>query len=624
MGITYRARDTRLLVEVVLKVIRPETGDDETTRLRFVREARAAARVRHPNVAAVLHLHDEPPCFYAMEFVNGSSLRDLLKERGTLPAAEALEYTQQAAAALAAIERERLVHRDLKPANLMLVADPERPLGQRLVLIDFGLARGVRRRSDERVVTLAEALSAEGEFTGTPLYASPEQAAGVDELDIRSDVYSLGIVLWQMVVGAPPFVGATPLQTLSMQQFREPPWERLEALSPTIQALLRRMLAKEPGDRLWPAELRQQIHEAKAFPAPSTPPVVRPLLSPAAGSGGAGRGFGASAGNARSHGRGVCPKEPDGWASPPVGRGCANRRRRAGSILAFLRPSPPAAAPSPALTAPGATPAGISASAPVKFQNDLGMRFIEVPAAMVSFSVWETRVRDYEAFLADSGYQMAEGETTYIIALGAWRRWFKSDWKTLGFAQTSEDPVVGVSWEDAGAFCRWLSRRERAAGRIGADREFRLPTDKEWSAAAGLRDEIGASAMERDRRAPEIFVWGTAWPPPPGAGNFSDESSDVHQLNREWQTIPGYRDGFSRTAPVGQFPASASGLHDLAGNVWEWCQDGGDDAANRIARGGSWFNSSKEMLRAGARLEFPATRRMADVGFRVVLAPAGN
>ncbi len=259
MGVTYRAFDTKLKIEVVLKLIHPDVLQSERTKRLFLREARAAAKVRHPNIAAVINLHDEDPFYYAMEFVAGSALSEVIKARGVLPLAEALDYTDQVAAALSAMAREHIVHRDLKPSNLMFLADEEQRFGQLVKVIDFGLARGFSVEGENVDTYLASSLSQSGIFTGTPYYASPEQCGTLVEPDTRSDLYSLGVILWEMLSGRRPFTGGLG-QVLAMHQFKEPPVEQLAGLPEAIVALLLKLLAKEREDRFQtPRELRTAL-----------------------------------------------------------------------------------------------------------------------------------------------------------------------------------------------------------------------------------------------------------------------------------------------------------------------------------------------------------------------------
>jgi serine/threonine protein kinase len=197
MGVTYKAFDVDLHCPVTLKVISERHLGDELARLRFLREARAAARLRHSNVASVLHLGKSAGnYFYAMEFVEGETLGQLIKRSGRLDVKLALEIATQVAAGLAAIHEQNLVHRDIKPTNIMVSLKDERSLTAKI--IDLGLVKALDESASEA------GISTPGAFVGTPEFASPEQFAGVG-VDIRSDLYSLGVTLWVMVTGQTPF-----------------------------------------------------------------------------------------------------------------------------------------------------------------------------------------------------------------------------------------------------------------------------------------------------------------------------------------------------------------------------------------------------------------------------------
>jgi serine/threonine protein kinase len=191
MGVTYKAFDVDLHCPVTLKVINERYVGDESARLRFLREARAAARLRHSNVASVLHLgRTGSSYFYAMEFVEGETLENLIKRSGRIKVKLALEIAAQVAAGLAAIHKQKLVHRDIKPSNIMVSLEEGGAVTAKV--IDLGLAKSAPDAPAEA------AISTPGAFAGTPQFASPEQFAGVG-VDIRSDLYSLGVVLWEMV-----------------------------------------------------------------------------------------------------------------------------------------------------------------------------------------------------------------------------------------------------------------------------------------------------------------------------------------------------------------------------------------------------------------------------------------
>ncbi|MBS0657336.1 MAG: protein kinase [Verrucomicrobia bacterium] len=290
MGVTFRATDTRLQVDVALKVIHPERIIDPDAQRLFLREARAAARVIHPNVAPVLFLNDEPGrVFYAMEFVDGVSLYTFLQERGPLPTAQALAFAEQIAAGLGAIHAQQLVHRDLKPANVMvmhyLASDPRaRPLaasgGCALKIIDFGLARGVGDFAQSH-----DAPAPTFGFRGTVAYASPEQCEERADLDGRCDLYSLGCILWEMLTGAPPFVGTSHRELLNQQVQTEPPWKRLREFPEPVVEVLHRLLAKAREERFDDASQAVEALAAARAVCPALPaatqlqrPTSRPTL----------------------------------------------------------------------------------------------------------------------------------------------------------------------------------------------------------------------------------------------------------------------------------------------------------------------------------------------------------
>ncbi len=261
MGITYKAIDTTLHRTVALKVINPDTFSGDAARQRFLREARAAAQLKHPSVASVFHLGKEGDThFYAMEFIEGETLEALVRREGPLRCGLALQIAGQVAAALAAAHGAHLVHRDIKPSNLMLVREID---GQPLVkVIDFGLAKmggAAAGRSDANLST--------GGFLGTPHFASPEQVCE-KEIDIRSDIYSLGATLWHMLTGNTLYSGS--LARIMIGHLSEPPpYDQIDAPEPVLD-LLEKMLAKNVDDRFQtPAVLLTEIRRVASTVDPN-------------------------------------------------------------------------------------------------------------------------------------------------------------------------------------------------------------------------------------------------------------------------------------------------------------------------------------------------------------------
>jgi formylglycine-generating enzyme required for sulfatase activity len=196
-------------------------------------------------------------------------------------------------------------------------------------------------------------------------------------------------------------------------------------------------------------------------------------------------------------------------------------------------------------------------------------------------------VQDYQAFVTATG----------------------RNWEKPSFDQGPTHPAVNVSWEDAKAFCAWLTKKEQEAGKIGANQKYRLPTDAEWSVAVGLGAEPGNTPEERHGKIKDVYPWGNQWPPLQGAGNY-DGSLKV--------------DKFKYTSPVGSFTANPVGLFDMGGNVWEWCEDSyrlGDDW--RLLRGASWLDDYPFYLLSSYRSHFDPGNPSVIIGFRCVLVVGG-
>ena len=257
MGVTYKACDLNLRRSVALKVINAKFVCDESANRRLVREARVGASLRHPNVASIFHLGTSGESyFYAMEFVDGESLDKVIRRSRRLDPATALKVTEQVAAGLEAIEKEDLVHRDIKPSNIMVSLKDDQIVNTRI--IDLGLAKDTTAADG----SISEISIQEG-FAGTPQYASPENFAGI-ATDIRSDLYSLGITLWEMLAGEAPFQGSIS-ELIYQHQHASLPIEKLAHVPHPVIALLEVLLEKDPAERFQTAtELLQAIARVNA------------------------------------------------------------------------------------------------------------------------------------------------------------------------------------------------------------------------------------------------------------------------------------------------------------------------------------------------------------------------
>src|SRR5262245_54654672 len=263
MGVTYRATDTSLQRKVALKIIKSDVaGRRADARERFMREARAAAALRHENIATVYQFgvrDDTDQYFYAMELIEGETLDERVRRTGPLSVRATIDLAQQVTAALAAAEKRGLVHRDLKPANLMLVSgdgatNTDRKNERFLVkIIDFGLAKALNTETDPQSLT-------HDRFVGTPAFASPEQFEH-SALDVRSDIYSLGETMWFALTGKTPFKGHSVEEIHRAQQSNVLPIEHLKAAHVPfrLRSVLESMLALEPASRPGTHELAARL-----------------------------------------------------------------------------------------------------------------------------------------------------------------------------------------------------------------------------------------------------------------------------------------------------------------------------------------------------------------------------
>ncbi len=243
MGVVYKARDTHLDRFVAIKVLPPEKVTDPDRKRRFVQEAKAASALNHPNIVHIYDISSEGSLdFIAMEYVTGKTLERLIGRKG-LSLSETLHYAIQAADALAKAHAAGIVHRDLKPSNIMVTEDGL------VKILDFGLAKLTEPvESGELAPTVT--LTEEGKIVGTVAYMSPEQAEG-KKVDARSDIFSFGSVLYEMVTGARAFQGDSSASTLAAVLTKEPkqPSQAVEGLPRELERVILRCLRKDPARR---------------------------------------------------------------------------------------------------------------------------------------------------------------------------------------------------------------------------------------------------------------------------------------------------------------------------------------------------------------------------------------
>lgn len=271
MAEVYRGTDLRLGREVAVKILRPQYASDQKFLERFLQEARAMASFSHPNIVNVYDVGREGRRYYiVMEYVPGTDLRRLIQERAPLPVQQALEIARQIAAGVGAAHRKGIVHRDIKPGNVLIT-----PTGEAKVA-DFGIARAM---------TDTQHLTEPGVVWGTTAYLSPEQIRG-EPATPASDVYAIGVVLFEMLTGRTPFQGEDRV-AIALQHLHEPP-PKLSTLNPrvppSVERLVERMLAKDPAQRFATADdvasvifhLLHASSEATAAVPVTRPPVTSP------------------------------------------------------------------------------------------------------------------------------------------------------------------------------------------------------------------------------------------------------------------------------------------------------------------------------------------------------------
>ncbi len=273
MGSVFLARDPALKRTVVVKVLLPELAHDPAARARFAREAEAAAAVSHPNVVGVFQVGELPrsrTAYFVMQYVDGVTLAEAHPAGTPAPVARAGRILGEIASALAAAHARGLVHRDIKPANVMLERGTDRVL-----VLDFGISAAV---SPERRASAGTRLTQAGTSLGTPAYMSPEQAAA-EEVTDRSDVYSLGVVAFELLAGRLPFTDVTPM-ALAAAHIKDAPPSLASLrpdLDPSLDRLVARMLAKAPGERPAAAEVARALLPAAHTPVEWPPPGLERL-----------------------------------------------------------------------------------------------------------------------------------------------------------------------------------------------------------------------------------------------------------------------------------------------------------------------------------------------------------
>jgi formylglycine-generating enzyme required for sulfatase activity len=570
MGTVFRARQVSLDRDVALKVMADHLVHDPGYVARFYREARSAAKLRHPNIVQAYDFGEHQGTYYfAMELIGGESVGQVLQRSGRLPTLEVVRIAEQVARALEyAWDHARIIHRDIKPDNLLLDADGT------VKIADLGLAKSTETPSE-----VSQVMGA----AGTPNYLSPEQATRSDNIDARTDIYSLGCVLFHLLTGSVPYDGDTSASVI-LRHLYDPvpdPRDKAEGVPEDVADFIVRMMAKDPAQR------------------PQTWGDVAAFFDGVRGR--------METGDLNDAGEmAQSQDEEEEESAGAVRSGLLNTALiSAGSIAAILliasavyfglgayRETPP----SWAEVSPDQVRAAREAGVPVAREIDLGngqvLQMVLIPAGQFAMGSEDGYPDEKPRRLVrvSRPFYMSRCEVTqaqYRLIMGANPSAF----------QGPDHPVEQVTWADATRFCERVGRR---AGFL-----VRLPTEAEWEyacrAGADTPYFFGASPAALDE-----YAW--------------------YQANARGQTHP-----------VGLKRSNPWGLRDVYGNVWEWCRDWFDEAyyasgdpvdppgpamgSRRSLRGGAWDRTA-ENVRSSVRGYSPPDKPGPADGFRVVAVPS--
>jgi serine/threonine-protein kinase len=280
MGVVYEAEHMTMHRRAAIKLLRSELVRDPQAIRRFFNEARATNEVRHPGIVQIYDCgtHEDGSPWLIMELLEGETLARRIGRVGAMPAADVITLGVQAASVLEAAHRAGIIHRDLKPDNLFIVNNQETESGERVKVLDFGIAKLSSSASAKSMHTQT------GMLMGTPLYMSPEQCRGTGQIDARSDIYSFGLILYQLLSGELPFVSEGMGELFDMQMNRPPPplEKKVPGVNPALAATIEKMLRKDPAERVQTmGEVQRALLASAATPAsaPPRPRVATPLAA---------------------------------------------------------------------------------------------------------------------------------------------------------------------------------------------------------------------------------------------------------------------------------------------------------------------------------------------------------
>jgi serine/threonine protein kinase len=656
-GVVAKAFDEKLHRIVAIKLLNPELATISPPRKRFIREARAAASISQENVVAIYAVEEEPTPYLVLEYVPGPTLKEHMDSQGPLDLAEVVAISKQVARGLAAAHETNVVHRDIKPANIMLCRDG----GLKAKITDFGLARAVDDFS----------LSRSGAISGTPMFMAPEQARG-ETLDSRTDLFSLGSMMYQMIGGRPPFRAANTIALLK-RVCDDTPRSLSDVMPGTpdwIETIVSKLMEKSREDRFQTAaevanlleDCEHELKQAKNVTCVSH--LSKQKLAKQAKSKSR-ISIQQTKANALFFGIAIAAVLILGltFLAKALNKNTSNSMQAANNADSKLADdSQPADSDISPNTGTGSKPKPAIApflpeeakkyqqdwaqylNVPLEYENSIGMKFRLIPPGEFNMGSTDEEI-DRTLEIADLFWQERIQSTApqhrvrltqpfYIGVTEVTQEQYQRVMQTnpAFFSRTGEGrdllvtdetgdlPVETVSWNDAAEFCARLSEQEKRKPFYARTDEsvslllgngYRLPTEAEWEYAcrAGTTSPFFTGAAEVDLSAVAWF-----------AGRSAGRTHLVESLNDN---------------PFGLF-----GSH---GNVWEWVQDGwapdqysrsGDqvvenpkttfeDETDRGLRGGSWFDSHYVCGSAIRHASHPTTT-LNYIGFRVVLMPKKN
>lgn len=617
MGDVYRATHVHIDNEFAVKLLKPEFVADQTAIKRFRLEAKAAGRIQHPNAVRVTDFGVTPEkiVYLVMELVQGISLRQLIRSEKKIDVLRTINIVRQVCGAVEAAHRSGVIHRDLKPDNIIIELHQNT---ERVKVLDFGIAK-LREAKSDNFLTQA------GTIIGTPQYMSPEQCQGL-QLDPRSDIYSIGIILYEMLTGTVPFDGESTLQVVynQLHQFPKPILEMSPNISELLAAVIMRALEKEPGDRQSSAlelseELKQAVRkEAEESSYSMAEPFLVAPLTPVEGMTPSGRhsmdwpevkfpSLGAKSQSTmdrstaalsrpdtdpeitkiREKRRSTVPEQQVRTAEGKSGRDTGFEDAATGkpsrlpliagaaaalillivAVVYFSWPEEKVVTKPPTST----TPPGMALIQGGKFMmgrddgsEDEGPAH-EVEVKPFYLDLQEVTNQDYKKFVEATGHAVPR------------------NWRFNGSFAPDEGmlPVTYVTWDDATAYAKWAGKR--------------LPTEAEWEYAA------------RGGNRGLLYPWGNKW------------ELGFANIDRKEQRRPSQVRSFERDL-------SSFGIYDLAGNVSEWVQDNyserygsAPDRRLRVYRGGNFLDAPDKATATYRWADFPGDipdDQILRVGFR--------